>query len=56
MFAIIPDLDEIVELLLQNKANASITDDSDRTPLFIAVQYSNFDKIKIHRKIHLNKR
>lgn len=40
MFAIISDSDEIVELLLRNKANASITDDNERTPLFIAVQYS----------------
>lgn len=44
MFAIISDSDEIVELLLRNKANASITDDNERTPLFIAVQYSNFDQ------------
>lgn len=44
MFAIISDSDEIVELLLRNKANASITDDNERTQLFIAVQYSNFEK------------
>lgn len=36
----ISDLDLIIELLLQNRANASITDDNESTPLFIAVQYS----------------
>lgn len=36
----ISDLDVIIAFLVQKGANASITDDNESTPLFIAVQYS----------------